>query len=238
MKKILVIGDVHQNLNRLNLALENWQDKIIFLGDYFDDFQDSAEDAARTAKWLKESLTIPNRIHLIGNHDFHYMIRPKGITYCSGFSPEKYDAINNILTLEDWNKLKFFHHEKEIYWFSHAGITKYWFEHPVLGLNLAGILKTLEECKQALKISDLSRCGALWAADHYRGGRCQKGGLLWNDWRNCDFFKDITQIVGHTPREEVKCSQRKGGTNINIDTHLTQVLELDLENNSWEIRDL
>lgn len=238
MKKTLIIGDIHQKLNRLNLATENWQDKIIFLGDYFDDFGDTLEDVTKTAEWLKDSLTKENRIHLIGNHDFHYLIKPKGAVYCSGFCPKKYERINQILTEEDWSKLRFFHHEKETYWFSHAGITKYWFEHPVLGLNLAGILKTVEECTEALKASDFSRCNALWAADRYRGGRYEKGGLLWNDWRNCDFFKGITQIVGHTPREEVKCSNKKGGTNINIDTHLTQVLELDLENNSWEIRDL
>lgn len=240
MKKILVIGDVHQKLNRLNLALENWQDKIIFLGDYFDDFQDSPKDAEKTAKWLKESLTIPNRIHLIGNHDFHYMIRPKGITYCSGFSPEKYDAINNILKPEDWNKLKFFHHEKEIYWFSHAGISYKWFSHPVHGVTLRGIEEVISKAQIDIEgqIYNSSNFFALWGADFYRGGRFDKGGLLWCDWRNIDFFKGITQIVGHTPREEVKCSKRKGGTNINIDTHLTQVLELDLENNSWEIRDL
>jgi hypothetical protein len=232
----LVIGDVHNKSDRAEKIINEYDCPTILLGDYFDDFYDTVDDIQRTAEWLKESLSKPNRIHLIGNHDFHYMVKPKGITYCSGFSPEKYDKINEILTAEDWSKLKFFHHEKETYWFCHAGITKHWFEHPVLGLNLAGILKTVEECTEALKASDLSRCGALWAADRYRGGRCEKGGLLWNDWRNCEFFKGITQIIGHTPREEIKCQRKKGGININIDTHLAQVLELDTDNNSWNIK--
>jgi hypothetical protein len=59
--------------------------------------------------------------------------------------------------------------------------------------------------------------------------------LLWCDWRNIDFFKGIVQVVGHTPRDEVKAHSRKGGTNINVDTHLKECIILDTETNTFDV---
>lgn len=236
MSKILVIGDVHQHHEIADRYIENWKGPIIFLGDYFDQFYDTPEQAIATAIWLKNSLQQPNRIHLMGNHDFHYMLPFGSGTFCSGYSPEKHNAINSVLSKEDWDKLKYFHAEDNC-WFSHAGISHKWFSHPVLGINPEIIEGVIARAKEDIKaqIYNTSDVGALWAADHYRGGRYDKGGLLWGDWRILDFFEGITQVVGHTPREEIKSHSRKGGTNINVDTHLRECIILDTKTSSFEV---
>lgn len=76
MKKILAIGDIHQapNLEQIEatIAREN-PDRVIFVGDYFDQWHDHPDHAAKTARWLKQSLADPKRVHLLGNHDLHYL---------------------------------------------------------------------------------------------------------------------------------------------------------------------
>jgi hypothetical protein len=244
MSKILVIGDIHNKTEIAELYLKSWGGKVVFVGDYFDDFYDTPDDAIRTAEWLKDSLTKPERIHLMGNHDFHYMMPIESNMYCSGYSPDKHKVIQNILTNEDWSKVKYFHAENDC-WFSHAGITYNWFSHPIYGTTKDTIESIVAQGILDIqnRIYDGTGIKALYAADRYRGGRFEKGGLLWNDWRNADFFPGITQIVGHTPRDVIKRSERKRPSkdgrkkafNINVDTHLQQAIILNTEDSSYEV---
>lgn len=236
MSKILVLGDIHQYHESADLYLKGWEGPVIMMGDYFDQFYDTPDDAAKTAEWLKESLTHTNRIHLMGNHDFHYMMPVESNMYCSGYTPDKHKTIKQILTNEDWDKIKYFHSEDNC-WFSHGGITNCWFSHPIHGTTKDTIESIVSQGILDIKnrIYNGNGIKALNAADRYRGGRFEKGGLLWNDWRNSDFFKGITQVVGHTPREHIKCAKRKGGININVDTHLREAIILDTEDSSYEV---
>lgn len=236
MKKTLVIGDIHNKyyivdrfLNKLNYYnIEESENKqIIFLGDYFDNFNDNCHQIKSMALWLKNSLNKPNRIHLMGNHDFHYLVKPKGSVFCSGFSLEKYDQINEILTHEDWGKIKYFHTEAN-YWFSHAGIARYWFEHPILGVNKQTIEDAIQKALHALKARNFENIGCLYAADYFRGGEHPKGGLLWNDWNNSELYEGITQIFGHTYNKKIKISIGENNSrNIKIDTNLAEIIEID-----------
>jgi len=65
MNKIIAIGDIHNHWVEAEqiASLYDKTHRIIFTGDYFDDFGDTAQDAIQTAQWLKESLDKPNRIH-------------------------------------------------------------------------------------------------------------------------------------------------------------------------------
>ena len=232
MKKTLVIGDIHNKYETVRKILDNWRGNTIFIGDYFDDFNDTGEHIQETAKWLKESLSHENRIHLMGNHDFHYMVQPAASLYCSGFSIEKYKIINSILCKEDWDKLKYFYHEDD-YWFSHAGISRNWFEHPIYGTTAEVIESRLDLAKKALENRNFRATGAIYAADFFRGGSYEEGGILWNDWRNVNFFTGITQIVGHTPHNNIQIKKVDKCVNINVDTHLNEILFI--ENESFEI---
>ena len=108
--KIIVIPDIHNHVYWIENFLKGQKyDKVIFLGDYFDDFDDTHKDAEITANWLKNSLTYDNRIHLWGNHDLDYCY-PKNLElWCVGFTDEKCKTINSILKWDDWKKMKYFH---------------------------------------------------------------------------------------------------------------------------------
>jgi len=206
----------------------------VFLGDYFDDFDDNIFEVTAMAKWLVENIDNPNYTFLCGNHDFHYMV-PRGKLYCSGFATWKYETIEQIVHKETWDKLRFFYNIDDI-WFSHAGITNYWFEHPVLGLNVNVINETIQDAIKSLH-SDPSKLGCLWAADRYRGGMHKKGGILWNDWRNSDFIPNTLQIVGHTPNNNIEFKEKKeiNSSLINVDTHLNEIMILDTDTKNYKI---
>ena len=94
MKRILSVGDIHNgpNLDHIDKAIARERpDLTVFVGDYFDQFGDGPEHAYRTAKWLKNSLAEPDRIHLWGNHDLAYW-EPVHFR-CPGYTPEKREAI-------------------------------------------------------------------------------------------------------------------------------------------------
>ncbi len=69
-EKLIIIPDLHNDyFTAEKIIKKENRDKVLFLGDYFDDFYDTLEDADNTAKWLTKSLQQKNRVHLIGNHD-------------------------------------------------------------------------------------------------------------------------------------------------------------------------
>ena len=224
-KKLLVVGDVHLKLTEAIGIFEKYHDthKIIFMGDHFDDFGDSVEKTVLMAKFVKEMLNNENVICLWGNHDIPYRYSQLN---CPGFTPEKNEAINSVITVDDWNKFKFFHYENG-YYFSHAGITNQWFSNPVTGVTLEGIQKIIDGAVIELESGGVPAC--LWAADRFRGGSSKKGGLLWNDWRNSDLIPNMKQIMGHTPLHKIQrlIDSVVHSTIINVDCHLREVLEID-----------
>lgn len=241
-KVFAVIGDIHNDTDKTDKILdfiENKYGKIptIFVGDYFDNFYDTPRDAERVAIWLKNSLTQSNRIHLWGNHDLSYypFSNPmsKGVAFCPGFSVPKDRVINQILSKKDWDQLKFFT-KVDDYWISHAGITEYWFRGTMdeeLGVdpNLEFKLNTkIHTAFSFLKeASTFPSC--LMSVDTLRGGRYEKGGLLWNDWSNLTHIPNMNQIVGHTPSRKILINRNepKNSIHINVDSQLNEFLIID-----------
>lgn len=209
--KYLIIPDIHTNVDRAEEIIDSVNaDMVIFLGDYFDDFGDDPESICNTADWLKWSLTEPNRVHLIGNHDIHYYFKDNTNVRCSGYEQYKSVAINNILKPEDWKKLKFYYVIGD--WFlSHGGIHPYWID-ATKSLNNEEV--TIEKDALIVKLerdsieclSELSKGRGHWfeAAGWARSNSPVPGGLLWCDFNN-EFapIKGIHQIVGHTPSKDV-----------------------------------
>jgi hypothetical protein len=234
--KVLVVGDIHNKHIKAEKIMSAWDGLVIQLGDIFDDFYDNPNDVTETALWFKESLKKQNRIHLMGNHDIHYMLPVGSGIFCSGYTPEKHRAIKEVLSLEDWEQVKYFHSINNC-WFSHAGITRQWFQHPVHGITVEGIEARVKHAADAFKSRNYGDTQCLYAADQYRGGMFKKGGLLWNDWNNIDYIENVTQIVGHTPRRKVTCKKdtRKMSININIDTHLKHAIILDTTDSTYEV---
>lgn len=200
MIRCILIPDIHLKHERVQsiLAQETY-DKVIFTADYFDSFDDTAEQNRQTALWLKESLKDPRHIHLLGNHDCGYRFAYVRAAYCSGYTDEKAYAINQVLTEEDWEKVKYYHVEAGIL-FTHAGLSTTF-------LNEAKAPKTMPEVVEWLDWSlkyDVAtmkgypdRAPKLFGAGWSRGGRERVGGLTW-----CDFSELIPtafpQLVGHS----------------------------------------
>ena len=155
---------------------------------------------------------------------------------CSGFSSQKKIAINEVMTIQDWDKLKYFHYENG-WWFSHAGITKYWFQHPMSeGLTIENIQRIIDHSIIKLKADDHSN--AIWASTHTRGGNHAVGGLVWQDWRDLELIPNFKQVVGHTPLNRIQAISDNviNSTIINVDNsrtgvYFSEVLEIDESGN-------
>lgn len=210
MGKTVIIPDTHNRWEIFEKIVKHESpDLTISLGDAFDDFHDTVNDIQKTAYWFKKSINTPNRIHLVGNHDLHYWFKDSPTTQCGGWDQFKSVAINDIVTSNDWEKLKFFYVLDNKWLLSHAGVHPYWID-PVktregipLNLTLQKLSKKLdgdsEECIIKSRKDDIhwfampgfSRCE----------GSPYHGGLLWCDWN--EEFRPITginQLVGHTPQ--------------------------------------
>jgi len=210
---LLIIPDIHNKIDRAETIIKNaGADKVIFLGDYFDDFGDSHIDARKTAKWLKESLNKENRIHLWGNHDVCYAFPNNPYTRCTGFTESKNKAVQEELTEKEWSKLKFFHFEQG-FLFTHAGLHSSYF--PENNEDIDVFLN--KESDYAFRLLKKNKSHYFFRAGYSRGGQIPFGGIIW-----CDFLREFIpndnakQIFGHTPQRIPTLK----GNSLCIDTHL------------------
>jgi len=203
MTKILIVPDIHNKWFEAEqiIDMEN-ADRVVFLGDYFDSFDDNAEIAYETACWLKTSVETPNRIHLIGNHDLSYINQDYT---CSGFTQNKLWAIKNAHI--DFSKLRYYCLIDN--WLcTHAGLTKGFFkayaqyETQFIPEFLDYMIENYE-----YRLSDCTP---------YRGGNNAHAGILWCDYDEFEPIPNINQIFGHTHGD----IRFKDDNNICIDTWL------------------
>ena len=125
--KILVVPDTHGQINGLEVARQkiNEVDKIVFMGDYFDNFllgfkgMKAAENFKELVKFAREN---KDKVCLcIGNHDYdNYFLGGRCSGYQSGWFleynkllAENVDLLNVVYEFDGW-------------WFSHAGVSKVW----------------------------------------------------------------------------------------------------------------
>lgn len=133
MSKVLVIPDVHMKKEvieqGLQLARKHRADKIIMLGDYFDDWYAMNYEYLEMIQYLKKVLrSNPNVIPLFGNHELSYLGYP-----CSGFNRMVQPDVYNFL-IKDY-RFAFCYAEDGIL-YSHAGVTTGWLkENQVITAN-------------------------------------------------------------------------------------------------------
>jgi hypothetical protein len=197
--KTLIFPDLHEPpeavLDAIEAVIASEQaDRIVFLGDYFDHYYDTPEDARRMAQWLKHSLMDPHRVHLIGNHDAAYFW-PSETTFCPGFTFEKAEAIRSVLG-EDAHKRFVFHVWVDDWLLTHAGLSAQW----APGGPVAEWLITEERKARVAFAADkphwFIEVGAI------RGGAHPAGGILWCDHRELIAIPGVRQIYGHTPGKQ------------------------------------
>jgi hypothetical protein len=208
--KCLIIPDIHNHhVVAENLITSISPDQTIFLGDYFDDFNDTYAHVCATAEWLAWSVNQPNRFHIVGNHDVHYWFPHNNDCRCGGFEIGKSQCINDFMKPEHWNKLKFFHVLGD--WFlTHGGIHPYWID-PVKFRKDEPVRITKEALVKRLEHDSIDCVKQLTAgkwhwfniAGFSRSSSPYVGGVTWCDF-NQEFhpIRGVHQIVGHTPDKE------------------------------------
>lgn len=240
-KKLLIIPDIHTHYAKAERIISKYKKthKFIFTGDYFDNFGDTPELNASTAKFLKDVMQEhPEWVYIFGNHDVIY--HPQFSCMCSGFSTNKKTAINEVLEIEDWNKLKFFHVENG-HWFSHAGITKYWFQHPVKEeINIETVQAIIDESITKLTLGNYDN--AIWASSYARGGIHTVGGIVWQDDSDMELIYNMHQVYGHTPIKKIRIisDNMLNASITNVDSSgsgvfLSELLEIDENGNKSKL---
>lgn len=208
IENTLIIPDIHlrhEQAEKIIAAVK--ADKVIFLGDYFDDFGDDAEMVQETCSWLNASVEHPNRLHLFGNHDVHYAYSYSNFQ-CSGYQQWKYFIIHDNIPKETWNKLVWHHFLDNQFLLTHAGLHKKNVPENILALHgdRTKFIKELDEYLTDSRIRGLRNAAKnssnwIFAAGRSRGGVQDVGGITWCDYER-EFFpiKGINQILGHTPQ--------------------------------------
>jgi hypothetical protein len=206
--KTLIISDIHTRHTIADHIINKYPcDRVILLGDYFDDFYDKPKSNRMTARWLKNIIQNNNVIALLGNHEFNYYMN-KTICKCSGYSIEKLEAINSVFTNDDWNMLQPYYLDNQTrVLYTHAGATAMRFCHPMTGDFMIDKLK--EDYNSILTIDWSKEVGKT------RMGKNPYGGIFWCDYSEFEPIKNIRQIFGHSPDDRI----RKVDNNICLDTH-------------------
>lgn len=221
--KTLVIPDIHQDLVGLQRIFdsENLEsfDEIIFLGDWFDSFNDPPKAASfkdtclflRDLVWSNEK--IGKMVFLVGNHDLAYIYNNKkggydsvapSVTYwCSGVTKSKIGTFRQVFfdkgLKDDWFIENFKIAYRSQGWiFSHAGMVNSQIPY---GMTINQVIDEIIPDVWLNFRNITYRQNALIAAIGVsRGGQDNVGGLLWLDYHG-EFYPspDIgKQVFGHT----------------------------------------
>ena len=128
---MIVITDIHGR-DKWKEVKDNTQDKIIFLGDYVDTYEEitnkeQLNNLLEIIEFKKENMD--RVVLLLGNHDMHYLYSDS-FGKCSGYSHNKEKLFKPIFK-ENRDLFKIVHVEGNTI-FSHAGISQVWFDRQKL----------------------------------------------------------------------------------------------------------
>ncbi|RTL07660.1 metallophosphatase family protein [Candidatus Dependentiae bacterium] len=222
---ITIIPDIHHHIKEVEQILyAEAADKVVFLGDWFDDFYDDEAMSAKTALWLTNRMDRHKEdVFIWGNHDVHYGFPFPGVC-CSGYEQSKCDAIRDIMRPRHWDRFVF-HHWEGSWLMSHAGLTK---SHTAGVTDIRSWLEGEEEAAQLALRRGMKERHWIFTAGMARGGRAPFGGLTWCDVNEFVPIAGINQVFGHTPQPgrvwKYDTKRRSGNIanseNYCIDTHL------------------
>lgn len=191
--KIVIIGDTHAHTTWKDIVEKENYDKVIFLGDYFDNFsRPTADFQLQNFKEIVEFCEKNNSIVLLGNHEYHYM-HPK--EKYSGFSYDnRYKAHDYLMELWDKKILKPIHIEDNII-FSHAGVSKTWLTE----------IAHLEDVKEIEEKADFEDFKFNYLTGINYSGDTISSSPIWIRPNSLlsDKVDGYTQVVGHTPLRSI-----------------------------------
>ena len=235
--KIAAIGDIHgKNLWKIFESVKNQYDKIIFMGDYVDDFNLSdniiIKNLNEIIDFKKEN--IEKVVLLLGNHDNQYLFEKFPKTRCSGYRPSINVLLNNIFT-SNKNLFQFSYQYNDLL-FTHGGLITEFYN------NLTKQIEKEENqnYSEYLNFIGKNKISMLFDVSNYRGGSDEHSGIFWADWIEMINQKNIlpvNQVIGHSARHggKFKKINKKFIVNIDILDHKKVYFEF-LYNNKWEYK--
>lgn len=170
--KTLVVGDIHGKVEIVEKAL-SLDYKVIFVGDYLDDFHRSIVDQIRSLELVLEAIKTGKAIGLKGNHEISYL---DDFKRCSGYN----FITKTIIDTMDLSPLVDYTYA-EGFLITHAGFT---LQH---GISF----------KEYAEIGNFDQIGFC------RGGADVFGGIRWCDVNYDFKPTDQPQIFGHTKRRNI-----------------------------------
>jgi hypothetical protein len=201
--KVLIIPDLHHRVDQADTIIRKVKaDKVICLGDVYDDFDDTPEMVRNTSEWFVDFINQPNHIYIAGNHCLHYAFPNKSFQ-CSGYTQWKYFQINDIVSRKDWDKMVYYHVLDGKWLLTHAGLHKRWVPKEIAALHVdrPKFLASLAEYLDQEIIKGHRGESWIFGPGLSRGGFQPVGGISWCDY-TCEFYpvKGLNQICGHTPQ--------------------------------------
>lgn len=217
--RVLIIPDIHHHVENADHWLTTQTfDQAIFLGDYWDDYDDTVADAERTALWLRQRMETTDDIFLLGNHDAAYLFPKKPELFCPGFTAAKARAIRSVMGRQHWSRFKLAHAEQG--WLvSHAGFHPAWMKEPT-------VERILQRCDEGMEKARRRIVDPILGLGEVAGGILRYAGPLWMDWNNLLPIPGIHQIVGHTPDDRVRENSTKDSRNFCLDVGNASVAAL------------
>ena len=211
MSKILVCGDLHTKYDIFSKVKElarNY-DKVVFLGDYVDEW-DAIPEASYNLLWalVDYKKSEPDKVVLLlGNHDLSEWFPPNSLFHCSGRNSKTSTLVKPVYS-ENASLFQIAYSYKN-YLFTHAGLTSQWAKDNKFEIEnrddvprasqWAYILNSLLLGNQDFVLGDTIR--PLATAGYMRGG-IHAPSPLWADEQELKYnpIYGVNQIVGHTPQ--------------------------------------
>lgn len=194
-KNTIAIGDIHGRNNWKRIAEEHPNDRIVFLGDYCDPYENM-----RNCDVLSNLLDIielktkrkDDIILLLGNHDMHYLY--EDFTVGTRFNQGIAELIKDLF--EERREYFQFAYQEENILFTHAGVSFLWWNKYFKGLSNENAPTIAEQLNNPTE----KQLKAMFQVGYSRGGYSERGGIFWADaeeTRN-DPLPSLHQVVGHT----------------------------------------
>ncbi len=229
LNSILVCGDLHAKYHILEKVKEKAKlfDKVVFLGDYVDDWNTPPEVSYNLLNSLLEwKNSEPDKIVLLwGNHDLSEYLKNEYL--CSGFNLRTSYLTHNLYS-ENEDKFQVAYGYGPLL-FTHAGVTEGWLKNIyknyggiLLGDLFADLLNHKCNIKNRPSVqSDIFHEDELSWSGIARGGS-KAPSPIWADKSELEedsLTNPIFQIVGHTPVETITIDDKKNL--VFCDTHST-----------------
>ena len=218
--KTITIGDIHGSNKWKAIRIVTF-DKVIFVGDYVDDWPPVTDEQIMSN--LLEIINLkkehPDKIVLlVGNHDARYMFLNKmnNLHLCTGFRQSMAYALSDVF--EENGKLfqmAYGHvHDGEEYLWTHAGIVDDWYVNR-FQYNLPENIREMP-LHEKLNLMFDRYYKPLFDVGHMRGGDYRSGGPLWADRLELlyDPLPNLHQIVGHSKVRDIETYTKEGNVSL------------------------